>query len=67
MKNLEHKSFAMSMFASQKDLFEAKAAHYENEAEALQMTLTLEREKTATLERHVFELAQRLDNLTSQF
>lgn len=66
MKNLEHKTFAMSMFASQKDLFEAKADHYESEAEKLQMELTVEREKSAHLERCLLKVSKQADLLQLQ-
>jgi hypothetical protein len=61
--SLEHKTFAMSMFATQKDLYAAKAEHYMNEAEKLQMELVVEQEKAAHLERELFRVAEQNDRL----
>ena len=64
--SLKHKSFAMSMYANSESLFRAKAEHYEREAEKLQMELTVSQEKTAHLERHVVELARKLERMGEQ-
>ena len=66
MAQLEKKTFAMSMFASQKDLYAAKTEHYEREAEKLQMALVVAEEKAAHLERHVVELDRKLEKMGEQ-
>ena len=61
--SLEHKTFAMSMFAKSEDLFRAKAEHYEREAEKLQMELVVAEEKAAHLERELLRMAEQNDRL----
>jgi len=58
---LEKKSFAMSMYANAKDLLAAKATHYEEQAEKLQMELVVSQETTAHLERVTLELSRKLE------
>ena len=60
---LEKKSFAMSMFASQADLYKAKATYYEEQAEKLEMALVVAQETTKHLEVIVLTLAQDKDKL----
>jgi predicted RNase H-like nuclease (RuvC/YqgF family) len=60
---LQHKTFAMSMFAKAEHLFRAKAEHYEREAEKLQMELVVEQEKAAHLERQLLRVAEQNDRL----
>ena len=59
--SLEHKTFAMSMFAKAEDLFRAKAEHYEREAEKLQMENVVLAEQLAHLERTVLGQALTLE------
>jgi len=59
--SLQHKTFAMSMYLNKADLYEAKAVHYENQAEKLQMELVVALETTAHLERVTLELSGKLE------
>ena len=60
---LKKKSFAMSMFASQADLYKAKATYYEEQAEKLEMALVVAQETTKHLEVTVLKLARKNDDL----
>jgi len=65
--SLEKKTFAMSMFVKAEDLYRAKATHYEEQAEKLQMELTVAETKLAYLERKCVEMARAHERLQERF
>ena len=64
--SLEHKTFAMSMYANAESLFRAKAEHYEREAEKLQMELTVALERLSHLEKHLVKVDRQNEKLGEQ-
>ncbi len=58
---LVKKSFTMSMFASERELFAKKAEYYLEQAEKVQMELAVSLETTAHLERVTLELSRKLE------
>ena len=60
---LEKKSFVMSMYANQTDLYKAKAKYYEEQAEKLEMALAVAQETVSHLEVTTLKLAQGNDDL----
>ena len=60
---LEKKSFVMSMYANQADLYKAKAKYYEEQAEKLEMALAVAQETVSHLEVTTLKLAHKNDDL----
>ena len=60
---LEKKSFVMSMYLSEADLYKAKAKYYEEQAEKLEMALVVAQETVSHFELTTLKLARGNDAL----